>query len=242
MIRLVVADDQSILRSGLVALLRLEPDLEVVGEAADGASTLATVAEHSPDVLLLDVQMPAGTRADGTPGPSDGIALAQELHELQAAHGAQGALAQGTGQGGTTGPEARASGPESRAQPRIIVLTTFGRAGYLRRTMEAGAQGFMVKDTPVERLVDAIRRVDQGLRVVDPELAAQSLSVGASPLTTKETEVLQGAAAGGSTAKIAATLFLSEGTVRNHISSAIGKLGVGNRAEAVRAASDNGWI
>lgn len=246
MIRLVVADDQSILRSGLVALLRLEPDLEVVGEAADGASTLATVAEHSPDVLLLDVQMPAGTRADGTPGPSDGIALAQELHELQAAQEAQ---AQGAGQEGTTGPdvrasgsESRASGPESRAQPRIIVLTTFGRAGYLRRTMEAGAQGFMVKDTPVERLVDAIRRVDQGLLVVDPELAAQSLSVGASPLTTKETEVLQGAAAGGSTAKIAATLFLSEGTVRNHISSAIGKLGVANRAEAVRAASDNGWI
>lgn len=248
MIRLVVADDQSILRSGLVALLRLEPDLEVVGEAADGASTLATVAEHSPDVLLLDVQMPAGTRADGTPGPSDGIALAQELHELQAAQEAQ-AQAQGAGQEGTTGPEvrasgseSRASGPESRAQPRIIVLTTFGRAGYLRRTMEAGAQGFMVKDTPVERLVDAIRRVDQGLLVVDPELAAQSLSVGASPLTTKETEVLQGAAAGGSTAKIAATLFLSEGTVRNHISSAIGKLGVANRAEAVRAASDNGWI
>ncbi|MGP5303923.1 response regulator [Brachybacterium alimentarium] len=255
MIRLVVADDQSILRSGLVALLRLEPDLEVVGEAADGASTLATVAEHSPDVLLLDVQMPAGTRADGTPGPSDGIALAQELHELQAAQEAQ-AQAQGAGQEGTTGPEvrasgsesrasgpeSRASGPESRAQPRIIVLTTFGRAGYLRRTMEAGAQGFMVKDTPVERLVDAIRRVDQGLRVVDPELAAQSLSVGASPLTTKETEALQGAAAGGSTAKIAATLFLSEGTVRNHISSAIGKLGVANRAEAVRAASDNGWI
>lgn len=243
MIRLVVADDQSILRSGLVALLRLEPDLEVVGEAADGASTLATVAEHSPDVLLLDVQMPAGTRADGTPGPSDGIALAQELHELQEAQ------AQGAGQEGTTGPEvrasgseSRASGPESRAQPRIIVLTTFGRAGYLRRTMEAGAQGFMVKDTPVERLVDAIRRVDQGLLVVDPELAAQSLSVGASPLTTKETEALQGAAAGGSTAKIAATLFLSEGTVRNHISSAIGKLGVANRAEAVRAASDNGWI
>lgn len=248
MIRLVVADDQSILRSGLVALLRLEPDLEVVGEAADGASTLATVAEHSPDVLLLDVQMPAGTRADGTPGPSDGIALAQELHELQAAQEAQ-AQAQGAGQEGTTGPEvrasgseSRASGPESRAQPRIIVLTTFGRAGYLRRTMEAGAQGFMVKDTPVERLVDAIRRVDQGLFVVDPELAAQSLSVGASPLTTKETEALQGAAAGGSTAKIAATLFLSEGTVRNHISSAIGKLGVANRAEAVRAASDNGWI
>ncbi|MGO2021611.1 MAG: response regulator, partial [Brachybacterium tyrofermentans] len=135
MIRLVVADDQSILRSGLVALLRLESDLEVVGEAADGASTLAAVAEHTPDLLLLDVQMPAGTRADGAPGPADGIEVAEAL---------------------------QAAG-EPGARPRIIVLTTFGRAGYLRRTMEAGAHGFMVKDTPVERLVDAIRRVDQGL-------------------------------------------------------------------------------
>lgn len=214
MIRLVVADDQSILRSGLVALLRLEPDLEVVGEAADGASTLAAVAEHVPDVLLLDVQMPAGTVADRVAGPADGIAVAQAL---QARHD---------------------GGP----RPRIIVLTTFGRAGYLRRTMEVGAQGFMVKDTPVERLVDAIRRVDQGLRVVDPELAAQSLAVGASPLTAKETEVLQNAATGGTTAQIAASLFLSEGTVRNHISAAIGKLGVTGRVEAVRTAADNGWI
>ncbi|GAA1487789.1 response regulator transcription factor [Brachybacterium sacelli] len=214
MIRLVVADDQAILRSGLVALLRLEPDLEVVGEAADAASTLAAVAAHAPDVLLLDVQMPAGDTADGTAGPADGIAVAQALQ-----------------QGSQDGP-----------RPRIIVLTTFGRAGYLRRTMEAGAQGFMVKDTPVEHLVDAIRRVDQGLRVVDPELAAQSLAVGPSPLTAKETEVLQTAARGGTTAQIAVTLFLSEGTVRNHVSAAIGKLGVTNRAEAVRTASDNGWI
>ncbi|ATG55714.1 DNA-binding response regulator [Brachybacterium ginsengisoli] len=211
MIRLVVADDQAILRQGLVALLRLEGDLEVVGEAADGAGTLAAVAEHRPDVLLLDVQMPAGTTAEGGPGPEDGIAVARQLQ------GADGA-------------------------PRIIVLTTFGRAGYLRRTMEAGAQGFMVKDTPVEQLVDAIRRVRQGLRVVDPELAAQSLAVGPSPLTAKETEVLQATAAGGTTARIAASLFLSEGTVRNHLSAVIGKLGVTNRAEAVRTASDNGWI
>ena len=211
MIRLVVADDQAILRSGLVALLRLEPDVEVVGEAADGAGALAAVAEHRPDVLLLDVQMPAGTTAEGTEGPVDGIAVAEALQ------GRDGA-------------------------PRIMVLTTFGRAGYLRRTMEAGAAGFMVKDTPVEQLVDAIRRVHQGLRVVDPELAAQSLAVGASPLTTKETEVLQATAAGGTTATIARTLFLSEGTVRNHLSTVIGKLGVTNRAEAVRAASDNGWI
>lgn len=211
MIRLVVADDQAILRSGLVALLRLETGVEVVGEAADGAGTLAAVAEHRPDVLLLDVQMPAGSAADGAAGPADGIEVAEAL--------------KGAGDA-----------------PRIIVLTTFGRAGYLRRSMEAGALGFMVKDTPVEQLVDAIRRVHQGLRVVDPELAAQSLAVGPSPLTAKETEVLQAAAAGGTTTEIAKTLFLSEGTVRNHISAVIGKLGVTHRAEAVRAASDNGWI
>ena len=207
MIRVAVADDQAILRGGLAALLRLEPDLEVVGEAATCAGTLEMVRQAEPDVLLLDVQMPAG--ADGA--PADGIGVAEQLQ-------------------GTDGA------------PRIIVLTTFGRAGYLRRTMEAGACGFMVKDTPVERLVDAIRRVHQGLRVVDPELAAQSLAVGPSPLTAKETEVLQAAAAGGTTAAIAGRLFLSEGTVRNHVSAAIGKLGVANRAEAVRTASDNGWI
>ena len=211
MIRLVVADDQAILRSGLVALLRLESGIEVVGEAADGASTLAAVAEHRPDVLLLDVQMPAGQSPDGSPGPADGIEVAETLRGTEDA-------------------------------PRIIVLTTFGRAGYLRRAMESGALGFMVKDTPVEQLVDAVRRVHQGLRVVDPELAAQSLAVGPSPLTAKETEVLQAAAAGGTTAQIAKTLFISEGTVRNHISAAIGKLGVTHRAEAVRTASDNGWI
>ncbi|HEX7352237.1 response regulator transcription factor [Brachybacterium sp.] len=211
MIRLVVADDQAILRSGLVALLGMEGDVEVVGEAADGAGTLAAVAEHRPDVLLLDVQMPAGTTREGAAGPSDGIEVAEAL---------QG----------------------SRDAPRIIVLTTFGRAGYLRRTMEAGAHGFMVKDTPVERLVDAIRRVHQGLKVVDPELAAQSLAVGPSPLTAKETEVLQAAADGGTTASIAKALFLSEGTVRNHLSAVIGKLGVTHRAEAVRTAAENGWI
>ena len=211
MIRLVVADDQAILRSGLVALLRLESGIEVVGEAADGASTLAAVAEHRPDVLLLDVQMPAGQSPDGSPGPADGIEVAETLRGTEDA-------------------------------PRIIVLTTFGRAGYLRRARESGALGFMVTDTPVAQLGAGVRRVHQGLRVVDPELAAQSLAVGPSPLTAKETEVLQAAAAGGTTAQIAKTLFLSEGTVRNHISAVIGKLGVTQRAEAVRTASDNGWI
>ena len=130
------------------------------------------------------------------------------------------------------------------AQPatRVIIVTTFGRPGYLRRAMEAGAVGFMVKDAPADRLLDAIRRVHQGLRVVDPALAADSLSLGTSPLTERETEVLSVAAHGGTTAAVAAQVFLSEGTVRNHLSAAMAKLGAVNRAEAVRIATDNGWL
>ncbi|SLM88123.1 response regulator transcription factor [Brachybacterium nesterenkovii] len=206
-IRVALADDQAILRRGLAALLGLEHDIEVVAEAETCAGTVAAVAEHRPDVLLLDVQMPAGSDAPGT--PADGLEVASALAGMGV---------------------------------RIIVLTTFGRAGYLRRTLETGASGFMVKDAPVEQLVDAIRRVHQGLRVVDPELAAQSLASGPNPLTAKEAEVLRAASRGGSTADIAARVFLSEGTVRNHVSSAIGKLGVTNRAEAVRAATDAGWL
>lgn len=206
-IRVALADDQAILRRGLAALLGLEHDIEVVAEAETCAGILAAIAEHHPDVLLLDVQMPSGSDTPGT--PTDGLEVAAAL----------------AGSG-----------------VRIIVLTTFGRAGYLRRTLETGASGFMVKDAPVEQLVDAIRRVHQGLRVVDPELAAQSLASGPNPLTAKEAEVLRAASRGGSTADIAARVFLSEGTVRNHISNAIGKLGVTNRAEAVRAATDAGWL
>lgn len=206
-IRVALADDQAILRRGLAALLGLEHDIEVVAEAETCAGTVAAVAEHRPDVLLLDVQMPAGSDAPGT--PADGLEVASALAGMGV---------------------------------RIIVLTTFGRAGYLRRTLETGASGFMVKDAPVEQLVDAIHRVHQGLRVVDPELAAQSLASGPNPLTAKEAEVLRAASRGGSTADIAARVFLSEGTVRNHVSSAIGKLGVTNRAEAVRAATDAGWL
>ena len=211
MIRVALADDQQLIRRGMAALLGQESDLDVVAEAATGADSIDLVLEHAPDVLLLDVQMPAGTRADGSAGPADGIAAAQELRSA------------GCG-------------------PRIIVLTTFGRAGYLRRTMEAGADGFMVKDAPVEQIVDAIRRVHQGMRVVDPELAAQSLANGPNPLSEREIAVLRAAAQGGTSADVARRVFLSEGTVRNHISNAIGKLHVSTRAEAVRAATDNGWI
>lgn len=125
---------------------------------------------------------------------------------------------------------------------RVIIVTTFGRPGYLRRAMEAGASGFMIKDSPADHLIEGIRRVARGLRVIDPELSADSLSAGASPLTERESEVLRAAALGGSTATIAARVFLSEGTVRNYLSAAMGKLGAATRTEAVRIATESGWI
>lgn len=207
-IRVLVADDQAMIRSALAALIGLEDDMEVVGLPGTCAAAVAAVAEQQPDVVLMDVQMPAGDAPDA---PADGI-------------------------------EATARIARSHPGVRIGVLTTFGRPGYLRRTLEAGATGFMVKDAPADQLLDGIRRLAQGLRVVDPELAAASLSIGASPLSTKETEVLRAAALGGSTREIAARVFLSEGTVRNHLSAAIGKLGVTNRTEAIRAATENGWV
>lgn len=205
MIRVLVADDQAIVAEALAALLRTEPDLEVVALAHSAPDAVRRSAEFEPDVVLMDVQMP------GAPDCRDGI-------------------------------EAAAAIVAARPAAKVIVLTTFGRPGYLRRAMEAGAVGFMVKDTSADRLVDAIRRVSSGLRVVDPTLAADSLSIGPSPLTERETEVLAAAAGGASSAAIAAVVFLSEGTVRNHLSAAIGKLGAGSRAEAVRIATDNGWL
>ncbi len=205
MITVVLVDDQTLIRQALVALLQLSPDIQVVGEAADGPTAVALVGQTRPDVVLMDVQLStSGTSSDGITATA----------EILAAHPAT----------------------------RVIIVTTFGRPGYLRRAMEAGAVGFMVKDAPADRLLDAIRRVRQGLRVVDPALAADSLSLGTSPLTDRETEVLTAAAGGGSTAAVAAQVFLSEGTVRNHLSAAMAKLGAVNRAEAVRIATDNGWL
>ena len=201
MIRLVIADDQALVRGAIAALLGLEPDLEVVAEVGSGDAAVEAVLEHSPDVALLDVEMPG----------LDGIEAARVIRE-------------------------RSPGT------RVLMVTTFGRPGYLKRALTAGASGFVVKETPAAQLADAVRRVHQGLRVVDPALAMDSLTAGDSPLTARETEVLQSARDGASVAVIASRVHLSEGTVRNHLSAAIGKTGAGNRAEAVLLAEGNGWL
>ncbi|MEV0153972.1 response regulator transcription factor [Micromonospora sp. NPDC050686] len=200
-IRLLLADDQALVRGALAALLSLEPDLVVVAEVGRGDEVVPEAHRTRPDVALLDVEMPG----------LDGIAATRAV---------------------------RAAVPGCR----VLVVTTFGRPGYLRRAMEAGAGGFVVKDTPARQLADAVRRVHAGLRVVDPALAAETLATGASPLTDRETEVLRTARGGGTVAELAATLHLSEGTVRNHLSAAIGKTGARNRADAVRVAEENGWL
>ncbi len=200
-IRLLIADDQALVRGALGALLDLEPDLQVQGLAADGAEALRLAEELQPDVCLMDIQMP---RVDGVEATT----------------------------------RIRAVSP----QTRVLVVTTFARPGYLRAALDAGASGFVVKDTPAEELAAAVRRVHAGLRVLDPKLAEESLFEGANPLSDRERQVLRLAADGRSAAAIAAEVFLSAGTVRNHLSAAIGKTGAENRAQAVRIASDKGWL
>jgi two-component system response regulator DesR len=200
-IRLLIADDQALVRGALSALLGLESDIEVVAEVGRGDEVVSAARRSSPDVALLDIEMPG----------IDGLEAAAQL---------------------------RAEVPGCR----VLMVTTFGRPGYLKRAMQAGASGFVVKDTPAAQLADAVRRVSQGLRVVDPALAADSLIQGDSPLTERESDVLSTARTGGSVADIARMLHLSEGTVRNHLSSAIGKTGGRNRADAARIAEENGWL
>lgn len=200
-IRLLLADDQALVRGALAALLDLEPDLTVVAQVGRGDEVVEAARRSDARVALLDVEMPG----------LDGIQVAAALRaELSAC--------------------------------RSLIVTTFGRPGYLRRAMEAGASGFVVKDTPSGQLADAVRRVAQGLRVVDPALAAESLASGVSPLTPREAEVLTVAADGGTVTDIARRLHLSEGTVRNHLSSAIGKTGARNRSEAAAIALQQGWL
>jgi len=200
-IRLLIVDDQALVRGALGALLDLEDDLQTVGFAADAAAAVDQAVALQPDVCLMDIQMPG----------DDGIAAtARLLHACPAT--------------------------------RVLIVTTFARPGYLRAALDAGAGGFIVKDASPEHLANAVRRVHAGLRVVDPALAEASLFEGANPLSEREQQVLRLAGEGHSAALIAAEVFLSAGTVRNHLSAAIGKTGARNRAGAAKIARDKGWI
>jgi len=200
-IRVLIADDQALVRGALVALLGLENDLDVVAEVGTGDAVVPAALRSQPDVALLDVQMPG----------LDGLAATAAL---------------------------RVALPACR----VVVVTTFARPGYLRRALEAGASGYMVKDAAPAALADAVRRAHAGLRVLDPDLAAESLAAGQSPLTGRERDVLVAARDGSTVAALAGRLYLSEGTVRNYLSSAIGKTGTRTRLEAVRVAESNGWL
>jgi two-component system response regulator DesR len=200
-IRVLIAEDQAMVRGALASLLGLEPDIGVVAEVERGDEIVAAARQARPDVALLDIELPG----------KDGIAAAAEL---------------------------------TRAVPdcRVLMLTTFGRPGYLRRALESGAAGFLLKDAPSDQLADAVRRVAAGERVVDPDLAAAALVEGDSPLTAREQEVLAASRELATVAEIARAVYLSPGTVRNYLSSAMQKLGARTRAEAVRIAEEKGWL
>ncbi|MDF5752558.1 response regulator transcription factor [Spongiactinospora sp. TRM90649] len=197
MIKVLLADDEHLIRRAIATLLGLEADIEVVADVARGDLVAAAVAEHEPDVVVLDIEMPG----------KDGLTVAEEL----------------PGQA-------------------VLILTSFGRPGYLRRALAAGVRGFVPKDSSADELAAAIRKVHAGGRYLDPELAASAMMAGESPLTERERDALVLASRGASVGEIAATLNLSEGTVRNYLSSAIGKLGATNRITAIRAAQEMGWL
>jgi two-component system response regulator DesR len=199
-ITVVIAEDQSMVLGALAALLEIEPDLRVVGQARNGREALQLVLQKKPDVLLTDIEMPE-----------------------------------------MSGLEVAAALKQRGASTRIIILTTFARPGYLRRAMEAGAAGYLLKDSPAATLANALRRVSAGHRVIDPELATEAWTE-EDPLTDRERQVLRLAAEGSSSGEIAGALRLSEGTVRNYLSEAISKLGAGNRVEAARIARRKGWL
>jgi two-component system response regulator DesR len=200
-IRVLLAEDQGMVRGALATLIALEEDIEVVAECSRGDEVVAAAEAAHPDVALLDIEMPG----------LDGLKAAALLHQAQPAC-------------------------------TIIILTTFGRPGYLRRAMEAGATGFVVKDGPADQLAVSIRRAVAGERVIDTALAAAALSDGSNPLTPRERDVLHAASDGATIATIAGSMFLSQGTVRNYLSSAIQKTGARNRLEAVRTAEQHGWL
>jgi len=200
-IRVLLAEDQTMLRGALAALLELEPDISVVAQAANGREAHRLARELAPDVVVTDIEMPQ-----------------------------------------MTGLEFAAALKESDSKSRVIILTTFARPGYLRRALDAGARGYLLKERPASELAQAIRRVHAGLRAVDPALAAEAWGADEDPLSDRERHILQRAGDGRSSADIAAELHLSEGTVRNYLSEAIAKLGASNRIDAARVARAKGWL
>jgi len=200
-IRVLLAEDQTMLRGALAALLDLEPDITVIAQAANGREALKLARLHAPDVVITDIEMPDRT----------GLELADDL---------KGAA----------------------FSCHVIILTTFARPGYLRRALEAGARGYLLKDRPASELAEAVRRAHSGLRAIDPDLAAEAWSSDADPLSDRERQILIRAGEGRSTAEIAGELHLSEGTVRNYLSEAIAKLGAANRTDAARIARARGWL
>jgi len=201
MIRIVLAEDQALLRGALAGLLALESDINVVAEAADGDAAWKAVQQHLPDLLLTDIEMPG----------MSGLDVAQKVHE-------------------------------AKLPTRVVIVTTFARAGYLRRALHAGVRGYLLKDAPVEKLAQALREVHKGGRSIAPELAVDAWREEADPLTDRERAVLRLAGEGMSSQDIAEKLHLSNGTVRNYLSEAIGKLGAANRVEAHRLARQKGWL
>jgi two-component system, NarL family, response regulator DesR len=200
-IRVLIAEDQAMVRGALASLLGLEDDIEIVAEVDRGDHVLAAAHRTRPDVALLDIEMPG----------LDGISAAGELSR-------------------------------ERPETRSLILTTFGRPGYMRRALAQGASGFLLKDAPASELAAAIRAVAAGRRALDPTLAAAAITEGESPLTPREHEVLAAAANHDTAGEIAAQLHLSEGTVRNYLSAAIRKLGARNRREAIELANEKGWL
>ncbi len=200
-IRVLLAEDQTMLRGALASLLELESDITIVGQAANGREAQRLARELSPDVVVTDIEMPQMT----------GLEFAAALQQAE-------------------------------LKTRVIILTTFARPGYLRRALDAGARGYLLKERPASELAEAIRKVHAGLRAVDPALAAEAWSADADPLTDRERQILQRAGDGRSSAEIAAELRLSEGTVRNYLSEAIAKLGAANRTDAARIARARGWL
>jgi two-component system response regulator DesR len=201
LIRILLAEDQTMLRGALAALLELEPGMEVVAQASNGREAQRLEREHRPDVVVTDIEMPEMT----------GLELAALLKD-------------------------------SGSTARVLILTTFARPGYLRRALDAGARGYLLKDRPATELAEAIRRIHAGLRAVDPALAAEAWSADEDPLSDRERQILQRAGDGRSSAEIAVELRLSEGTVRNYLSEAIAKLGAANRVDAARIARSKGWL